>query len=103
MTFLARRSGCFLLIAASGFFLVTADAALAQSREVPVDQDLRQYERLNREIDRDTEVRGFRGMDLDGDEPNEGVQGFSSPGFLDNDSMDNGPMPPGAMIDEDID
>lgn len=103
MTLLASRSGCFLLIAASGFFLVSAGAASAQSREVPVEQDLRQYERLNREIDRDTGVRGFQGMDLDDDGPDEGVQGFSSPGFLDNDSMDNGPMPPGAMIDEDID
>ena len=103
MTLLARRSGCILAIVAAHIALVSAGAASAQSRRVPVEQDIRQYERLERDIDRDTRTRRPRDRDLGYAGPNEGVQGFSPPGFLDNDPMDNGPMPPGAMVDEDID
>lgn len=90
----------FCRVALVGAILVplssSQDAVAQGSRDVPIQRDLQQIERIDRDLNRRQRLQ--RNPIVSPDNP-DGVVGFDSPGFLDNDVMDNGVLAPGSPAD----
>lgn len=82
--------------------VLLAGAASAQgTRDVPIGQDLRRMERIDRRIDRDRPPRVDPNVTPDNPD---GVVGFDGPpGVFENGVDRRGPLPPGSPAGEDDD
>ncbi|GEP05816.1 hypothetical protein MOX02_38540 [Methylobacterium oxalidis] len=78
-----------------------AGDALAQAgREVPIEQDLRREELLERRLDRDRPPPVDPNVTPDNPD---GVVGFDGPPGIPEDNIGDGPLPPGSPADSDDD